>query len=182
MSRIFLSHSSRNNAQAIALCDWLSASGWGRDDIFLDIDATSGISPGERWQKALNDAAGRCEAVVFLISRQWLESRWCHEELALANKLNKRLFGILIDTVVLKDLPARLRDEWQLIDLESGRDGVRLDVELPNGQQGFATFSASGLGRLRAGLVKAGLDPRFFAWPPVNDPQRILSRASADGG
>lgn len=179
MSRIFLSHSSRNNAQAIALCDWLSANGWGRDDIFLDIDATSGISPGERWQKALNDAAGRCEAVVFLISREWLESRWCHEELALANKLNKRLFGILIDTVVLNDVPARLRDEWQLIDLESGRDGVRLDVELPNGQQGFATFSASGLGRLRAGLVKAGLDPRFFAWPPVNDLQRAPYRGLA---
>jgi hypothetical protein len=66
MARIFLSHSSRNNAQAIALHDWLTAKGWGWDDVFLDLDTTSGIAPGERWQKALNDAAGRCEAVVFL--------------------------------------------------------------------------------------------------------------------
>ncbi|UVK55372.1 PQQ-binding-like beta-propeller repeat protein [Mesorhizobium sp. AR02] len=179
MARIFLSHSSRNNAQAIALSDWLTANGWARDDIFLDIDATSGIPPGERWQKALNDAAGRCEAVIFLISREWLASRWCHEELALAHKLNKRLFGILIDAVELGDVPARLRDEWQLIDLESGRDGERFDVELPNGQQGFVTFSASGLGRLRVGLVKAGLDPRFFAWPPANDPARAPYRGLA---
>ncbi|MER9134748.1 TIR domain-containing protein [Mesorhizobium sp. M0830] len=179
MARIFLSHSSRNNAQAIALRDWLVANGWGRDDVFLDIDATSGIAPGERWQKALNEAANRCEAVIFLISQPWLASQWCHEELALAHKLNKRLFGILIDTVDVAGVPARLRDEWQLIDLESGRDGIRLDVELPNGQQGFATYSASGLDRLRAGLVKAGLDPRFFAWPPANDPRRAPYRGLA---
>ncbi|MER8842904.1 TIR domain-containing protein [Mesorhizobium sp. M0913] len=179
MARIFLSHSSRNNAQAIALRDWLVANGWGRDDVFLDIDATSGIAPGERWQKALNEAANRCEAVIFLISQPWLASQWCHEELALAHKLNKRLFGILIDTVDVAGVPARLRDEWQLIDLESGRDGIRLDVELPNGQQGFATYSASGLDRLRAGLVKAGLDPRFFAWPPASDPRRAPYRGLA---
>ena len=33
-------------------------------------------------------------------------------------------------------------------------------------------FSQEGLTRLRAGLVKAGLDPRFFAWPPDTDPDR----------
>ena len=142
-------------------------------------NVAGGISPGERWQKALNDAAGRCEAVVFLISRGWLASRWCLEELALAHKLNKRLFGVLIDTVEIKDVPARLSAEWQLIDLESGRDGVRFDVELPGGQQGFATFSAAGLDRLRAGLVKAGLDPRYFAWPPPKDPGRAPYRGLA---
>lgn len=113
MSRIFLSHSSRNNAQAIALRDWLAANGWAQDDIFLDVSASSGIAPGERWQKALTDAAGRCEVVVFLISLDWLSSRWCHEELALAHKLNKRMFGVLIDSVSIEDVPARLRDEWQ---------------------------------------------------------------------
>jgi WD40 repeat protein len=177
LSRIFISHSSRNNAQAVALADWLAANGWGRDDIFLDF--AGGIAPGERWQKALNDAAGRCEAVVFLISRDWLASRWCHEELALAHKLNKRLFGVLIDTVDVMDVPARLREEWQLIDLESGRDGVRFDVALPKGQQGHATFSAAGLDQLRAGLVKAGLDPRWFVWPPPGEPGRAPYRGLA---
>jgi hypothetical protein len=36
MARLFISHSSMNNAEAIALCDWLSAEGW--DDVFLDLD------------------------------------------------------------------------------------------------------------------------------------------------
>jgi hypothetical protein len=34
------------------------------------------------------------------------------------------------------------------------------------------TFSKEGLARLRRGLAKAGLDPRFFAWPPENFPNR----------
>jgi WD40 repeat protein len=34
------------------------------------------------------------------------------------------------------------------------------------------TLSKEGLARLRNGLAKAGLDPRFFAWPPERDPER----------
>jgi TIR domain len=46
---------------------------------------------------ALNEAARRCEAVLFLISKAWLGSAWCKSELNLARRLNKRLFGILIE-------------------------------------------------------------------------------------
>jgi hypothetical protein len=41
MSRIFLSHSSANNAEAVALPDWLVGEGW--DDLFLDLDPTRGL-------------------------------------------------------------------------------------------------------------------------------------------
>ena len=41
MSRIFLSHSSGNNAEAIALRDWLISHGW--DDLFLDLDPERGL-------------------------------------------------------------------------------------------------------------------------------------------
>ena len=43
VSRIFLSHSSVNEAEAVALRDWLLREGW--DDLFLDIDPRKGISP-----------------------------------------------------------------------------------------------------------------------------------------
>ena len=49
MSRIFLSHSSENNAQAIALTRWLEQEGW--NDVFLDLDPERGIKAGERWRK-----------------------------------------------------------------------------------------------------------------------------------
>ena len=75
MSRIFISHSSHDNKSAIELRDWLVANGW--DDVFLDLDPVRGLAPGERWQNALKAAADRCEAVLFLVSLNWLNSRWC---------------------------------------------------------------------------------------------------------
>ena len=95
VSRIFISHSSTDNAPAIALRDWLVGEGW--DDLFLDLDPERGIAAGERWERALNEAAHRCEAVLFLISKAWLGSAWCKNELSLARRVNKRLFGILIE-------------------------------------------------------------------------------------
>ena len=72
MSRIFISHSSTDNAPTIALRDWLVDEGW--NDLFLEFDPERGIASGERWERALNEAARRCEAVLFLISRAWLGS------------------------------------------------------------------------------------------------------------
>ena len=67
MAQIFLSHSTANDAEAVALRDWLATQGW--DDIFLDLDPERGIVAGERWESALNEAANRCEAVLFLKGR-----------------------------------------------------------------------------------------------------------------
>jgi hypothetical protein len=41
VSRIFISHSSANNAEAIALRDWMRSQGW--EDIFLDLDPERGF-------------------------------------------------------------------------------------------------------------------------------------------
>jgi hypothetical protein len=83
VSRIFLSHSSANNAEAVALSEWLTREGW-EEEVFLDLDPARGIAAGERWERALNQAANRCEAVLFLISQAWLTSGWWRKELSLA--------------------------------------------------------------------------------------------------
>ena len=186
MSRIFLSHSSQNNDSAVALRDWLAAQGW--DDVFLDLDPQRGIVAGDRWERSLNQAALRCEAVLFLVSRAWLASDWCLKEFNLAHRLNKRLFGLLIEDIPIADLPATLTGTWQLVPLASGRDHVMLRAILPGSQdEVHVTFSQEGLTRLRIGLERAGLDARFFAWPPENDPQRppyrgLLPLEAADAG
>ncbi len=171
MSRLFLSHSSQNNAEAVAIRDWLVAEGW--NDVFLDLDPDHGIKAGERWERALNEAASRCEAVLFLVSRAWLASRWCLKEFHLARKLNKRLFGVLVEAIPVTDLPEDLTGTWQLVDLAAGFDHALFKVTLPRThEEAHVTFSKEGLTRLRGGLAKAGLDPRFFAWPPEDDPDR----------
>jgi hypothetical protein len=60
---------------------------------------------GQRWARALEDAATRCEAVLFLVSEVWLASKWCGDEYQLANRLNKKLFALLIHDIPLDRLP-----------------------------------------------------------------------------
>jgi formylglycine-generating enzyme required for sulfatase activity len=172
VSRIFLSHSSADNAPTIALRDWLVGEGW--SDLFVDVDPDRGIVPGERWERALNEAAGRCEAVLILVSKAWLASRWCRNELNLARRLNKRLFGVLIEEGIgVDELPSDVTGTWQLVNLAAGRDHRQFRVTMPiSGEEMHITFSQEGLARLRNGLQRAGLHASFFNWPPEGDPER----------
>src|ERR1700678_3243087 len=78
LSRLFLSHSSANNREAIALKQWLGKQNPRlANEIFLDLDPGTGIHIGQRWREALNRAATRCEGVVCLLSTQWESSEWC---------------------------------------------------------------------------------------------------------
>ena len=175
MPRIFLSHSSKDNFAAVAIGQWLKEEGW--DDAFLDLDPAQGIHPGERWERALYDHASDCEAVIFTVSRSWLASDWCRREYDLTRKLNKRLLVVLIDEIALADLPAYLTGTHQAVSLASGEDHRVFSATMPvTHEQGHVTFSREGLARLKSGLTQAGLDPRFFAWPPANDPDRALYR------
>jgi formylglycine-generating enzyme required for sulfatase activity len=161
-----------NNAEAVALRDWLANEGW-KDEIFLDLDPLRGIAAGERWERALHEAASRCEAVLFLVSKAWLASDWCIKEFHLAHRLNKRLFGLLIEDLAVADLPAHLTGTWQIVQLVAGRDHVMLRAVLPvTHEEVHVTFSAEGLQRLKHGLEQAGLDPKHFTWPPASDPNR----------
>ena len=178
-ARIFVSHSSENNAEAIAICRWLEQEGW--NDVFLDLDAERGIKAGELWEEALRKAASRCEAVIFLITRAWLGSEWCRDEFKLARHLRKRLFGILLEDIALDELPPIMTREWQLVSVARAGEKRNFSVTLPHTSQTVeVAFNDEGLRRLRIGLFSAGLDARFFAWPPANDPQAAaLSAACA---
>lgn len=176
MARIFLSHSSQDNFEAIALRNWLAEEGW--DDVFLDLDAERGISAGERWERKLHEAANRCEAVIFLVSGHWLESGWCTKEYTLARGLNKKLFAVLIEPgKTIADLPPELTGTWQVVDLARRQDMQIFRVPDPDShEERHVTFSREGLRRLKRGLEKAGLDPKFFPWPPPNEPHRAPYR------
>ncbi len=78
MSKIFISHSSHDNAKALAVARWLEEKGWGTP--FLDISARQGLAPGKRWRETLTGAAGRCEAVICLLTPAWLDSGECRGE------------------------------------------------------------------------------------------------------
>ncbi len=137
MARIFISHSSSDNEYAIVLRDWLLANGW--DDLFLDLDPEQGIVAGEKWKEALKEAAHRCEAVLALVSPEWLKRDWCRAELASAEMLGKKIFVLLIGSDSA-DLASSLKDA-QYVDFINDPDAYK---------------------RLKAGLKRAGLDPTSF--------------------
>ncbi|HLW90578.1 MAG TPA: toll/interleukin-1 receptor domain-containing protein [Roseiarcus sp.] len=176
MSRIFLSHSSADNFEAVALRDWLASEGW--DDVFLDLDPDRGIAAGERWERSLHAAASRCEAVIFIVSGHWLASDWCLKEYTLARGLNKKLFAVLVDpNKSIADLPAALKDAWQVVGLSGGQDMRLFRATLPGShEEKHVGFSQDGLKRLKRGLAKAGLDPKYFTWPPDDEPDRAPYR------
>ena len=118
MQRIFLSHSSANLAEAIAVRDWMVEHGW--SDLFLDLDPERGLKAGDRWQKARKRAAEHCEMVIFLISPSWAASKWCIAEFLLANTLNKKVFAVVVEPTPLSELPSELSAEWQITHRNTG--------------------------------------------------------------
>ena len=171
MSRIFISHSSANNAAALALASWLDAKGW--SDYFLDIDDNRGIAPGERWMAALAGAVDRCEAVIFLVSPAWRDSKFCFAEFYQAKNLGKRIFGVIVAPIPLSQLPEQMTADWQVCDLTEASDPVSFSVaRLPFVPQTAVSFPRAGLEALARGLQKAGLDASTFVWPPEGEPDR----------
>jgi WD40 repeat protein len=166
VSRIFLSHSSVDELEAVALKEWLANNGW--KDVFLDLDPERGLLAGERWQEALRRAADRCEAVVFVVTPAWAKSKWCLTEFLLAKSLNKRIFGAILKPVALGELPVELTAEWQLSQLV-GEGPKEVITFTDKGQLQQIEFLGDGLTRLRIGLKNAGLDASYFPWPHPDD-------------
>ena len=175
MSYLFLSHSSKNNAQALALAQWLENHGW--SEYFLDISETSGLESGSRWQSELKNATHRCEAVIILLSVPWNDSKWCLSEFLLAKQLGKRIFGVLVDDVTIEELPNELTVEYQLCDLVNGDTRTTFDVvREPFVPPTRVDFPEVGLTALKRGLQSAGLEANSFAWPPEDEPDRAPYR------
>jgi hypothetical protein len=178
MARIFISHSSRNNAEALALRDWLVSQGW--NDLFLDIHPTDGLVAAERWQAALRASIGRCKAVVFCLSPEWLESPHCLSEFNEAMHVGAAPVGVMVKPVPLHRLPGEMSSIWQIVDLTRGGTPLDLIVAPPPQRRPISvSFPLEELQALKAGLAKLGLvgfDTESFPWPPQDDPGRLPYR------
>jgi WD40 repeat protein len=172
MSRVFLSHSSRDTRQAIAVKKWLVAQEPGlAEEIFLDLDPHTGIRPGQRWKQALQQANTRCEAVICLLSAHWAASHECKTEFRYAETLNKAIVCARLEPV--RD--AGITEEWQRCDLFG--DGPTTAITVDEGQP--VVLATEGLHRLLNGLRALGIGAEHFPWPPPRDPERAPYRGWA---
>ena len=127
MASIFLSHSSKNNGWARKLQAWLEAKH--HRSLFLDFDREAGLKAGDLWERQLYAKLRQCQVVLALVSRDWLDSRWCFAEAVQAREKGKRLVLARIDDVDTSTL---------------FRDAQHLD---------FTSDEADALARLEAALV-----------------------------
>jgi WD40 repeat protein len=167
VTRIFLSHSHCDNREAVALKAWLVAQDPPlANDIFLDLDS---IRPGMKWKDALRQAAGRCEAVICLISEAWESSHECITEFRTAETLHKRIFCARLQPEAGTTVVA----EWQYVDLFGA--GPVTEIDIAPGTPPVA-FSSEGLYRLKEEIIGKRVGPDSFVWPPTNDEHRAPYR------
>ena len=128
MSRIFLSHSSPDNREAVALKQWLAEQRPElANEIFLDIDPESGLQPGARWKGQLFKSNSRCEAVICLLSTCWEASAECKTEYRTAEGLGKQILCARLEDLGDTDITA----EWQRCDLFA--EGAQTEIEIAGG-------------------------------------------------
>ena len=172
MSRVFLSHSSRDSRQAIAVKAWLIEREPGlAEEIFLDTDTGTGLKPGVKWKNELVSANSRCEAVICLLSTNWESSAECLAEYRTAENLGKQIL-----CARLNDGTGRHTSEWQHTDLFA--DGLPdEDVEtIPLRGGPPVVFAKVGLHQLREAIRSAGIAAENFVWPPPAQPDRAPYR------
>jgi WD40 repeat protein len=149
MARVFLSHSSRDNATAAELKAWLDGQGF--TPAFLDFDKHSGIAAGANWERTLYEQIQLCQALLILQTPNWSASRWCFAEYTQARALGKPIFQVV-------------ESEEGAVEAPIAADLQRLDLRHDR---------AAGLEQLRRELESIALqDQGGFPWPPPSDPTR----------
>ena len=169
MSRIFISHASEDNLEALALKAWLiEREPPLANDIFLDLDA---MHPGGKWKDQLVDASTRCEAVVCLLSPSWEASVECRTEFRTAENMHKRIFCARLDESTGKGITR----DYQWVDLFGA--GPKTKIKVRHGKiRRVVQLSCQGLLKLEEELIEAGVGADSFEWPPPNDKKRVPYR------
>jgi hypothetical protein len=169
VSRIFVSHSSADNRQAVALLQWLTGVRPElATEIFIDIGQVTGLRPGQKWQEALRQASDRCEAVICLLSRNWASSDYCRLEYLLAENLGKQILVARLEDPGDTDITSK----WQRCDLFA--EGAHAEIAVSGGPP--VRFNVGALDQLKKAIEGTGIGPENFVWPPGDDRQRAPYR------
>lgn len=150
MGFLFLSHSTKDDAVAEGVRQWIANEG--HQSVFLDHHAEDGIAGGEVWEERLYTELHRCRALVVLLSPNWLDSPWCVAEISHAQALRKAIIPLQIAEIE----PALLTNKAP----PALRRVQTIDWRRPDAPK-----------RLSNALVCAGLDPKsLVVWMGDRDP------------
>src|SRR5262249_31773551 len=99
------------------MLEWLRAQGF--EGAFLGFVKYAVSQPGSAWELTLYREIARAEAIILILTANWLESKWCFAEFTQARALGKSIFPLIEspagDTFVAPDI--------QHLDLRKDREG-----------------------------------------------------------
>jgi hypothetical protein len=137
LSRLFISHSSKDDLAAEAMRLHLVQRGWNRKEIFLDF-SVDGISAHEKWKASLAEANSGSNALLCLASPDWLGSLESQVERRVAETLmhldpqrTRAVLVAILRDLKLDDLRAKGLSEYQIVDLSAAGEATLIRAELP---------------------------------------------------
>lgn len=92
MPEVFVSYSRRNKAFTEKFVKELGTQGYSDEDIWID---WQDIPPSSKWEEEIRKGIENSNAVVFILSPDWVISNECAKELQIAVEYKKRLFPII---------------------------------------------------------------------------------------
>ncbi len=105
---IFISHSSENKGIAEQLCAFMTRLGIQDNKIFCSSIIGQGVNNGEKLNEAISKSINNSKVIVYIISRDFLESSYCMEELGIGWYLSQQkrvsCFYLILPDIVLSDL------------------------------------------------------------------------------
>lgn len=133
MARVFISHASENAERAARIHGWLMREG---HEVFLAEHPQEGIAVGDEWEQRLYERLRWADAVVCLVTSEYLSSPWCTAEVGIARARGSRVLPLLAEHGVAHpllhsqqyadfaadphDSYARLRTALHLVDAVGG--------------------------------------------------------------
>jgi hypothetical protein len=145
---------------------WLGKNGWADEDVFLDLEA---LGAGERWKDALRKANTRCEAVILVASPDALASPECLAEVRKAEDFGKEIIVVLMRGVALEDGRLNAYKDRQIVHLSADPQSYS-EIVTYHGEAHEVRFNAEALASIKDYLVKHGIAPEHFPWPPEDKP------------
>ena len=91
MARVFISHSSKKNDVAAEVQDWLIRDG---HEVFLDYDRHDGIEAGGHWKERLYERLRWADAVLCIVTSDYVVSQWCFAEIFAAQTIGSLLLPL----------------------------------------------------------------------------------------
>ncbi|HNF94489.1 MAG TPA: toll/interleukin-1 receptor domain-containing protein, partial [Anaerolineales bacterium] len=105
MTEIFISYCRRNKGFTEQFIQGLAEQNYPADKIWID---WNNIPPSSKWEDEIRKGIEACNAVVFILSPDWILSNECRKELEIAIEYNKRLFPIIHQNIDPQSSPAAL--------------------------------------------------------------------------